>query len=253
MLKDYISVIMATKDPFQEFTQKAMRHLQASTAEYELVLLNRNREWTTATIINQGLKAAVGEYILFLCDDCFVDPDTLEKLLRVLQKDEKIGMVGPTMYSPEGESKMVMGTLICTVTPSAKTVQQGVITVRLEEADLLITPNDMGHVTGACMMFRRSLVEEIGGYDERCITGGGDIDFCFRAREKGYRVVWVEDTKAVHIAGATREQDKDYLNSQVDSTILTFQMWGGSKFIQKEVKEDGTTVYTWRLLGDLRK
>ena len=59
-------------------------------------------------------------------------------------------------------------------------------------------------VTGACQLLRRSVFLELSGYDEGFQLVGGDVDFCLRAIELGYRVVYAPSAALIHHQGATR-------------------------------------------------
>ena len=239
MLNDYVSVIMSTRDPLQERTQKAILHLQRSTQPYELILLNRNRSWRTGEIINQGIHASVGDHIMFLCDDCFVEPTTLEEMKKVLQNKE-VAIVGPVLTYPDG-SPQSAGTSVCVVVEEGDGPPSVRIIFIADPITLQsIDANNMGYLTGACMMTRRDVIEDIGGYDPTCKLGGGDIDFCFRARGLGYRIVLAEDAHAVHISGATRGQMKSAGKDEVEGMGWFLSRWGNSEFVSKEVSGSRT-------------
>jgi len=53
-------------------------------------------------------------------------------------------------------------------------------------------------------MVRRKVFEELGGFDERLRVESGDVDFCLRAQERGYRVVYASYAVLYHLEGATR-------------------------------------------------
>ncbi|HSP79521.1 MAG TPA: glycosyltransferase family 2 protein [Myxococcaceae bacterium] len=59
-------------------------------------------------------------------------------------------------------------------------------------------------VTGACMMVRRSVFEELNGFDERLRVAFNDVDFCLRLRKRGYLVVYVPHARLYHFESATR-------------------------------------------------
>jgi GT2 family glycosyltransferase len=63
---------------------------------------------------------------------------------------------------------------------------------------------DVSAVTGACMVFRRSVFAELRGFDEVFSVDYNDIDFCMRARGHGYRVVWAANAELYHLESATR-------------------------------------------------
>ncbi len=59
-------------------------------------------------------------------------------------------------------------------------------------------------VTGACLMIRRALFEELRGFDQRIRVSGGDIDLCLRVRERGLRVVCVGHVELTHYESVSR-------------------------------------------------
>jgi len=66
-------------------------------------------------------------------------------------------------------------------------------------------------VTGACMMTRRAVFEEVGGFNERLAIDFNDVDYCLRVRRAGYRIVYTPYAELYHLEGAStgrREQSR---------------------------------------------
>lgn len=211
MLPDLVSVIMSTRDPLHERTQKALAHLARSDVPYELILLNRNHEWTTGTIVNQGIAASVGGYVAFCCDDCFIEPDALRMMKEALQ-DSAVGVAGALLRYPDGIVQHAGGTLCITRKdrPSTNGKEAGaVLAVDLKhigqwEPMRDFETQDVDFVTGALMMTRRDVLETVGWYASDCKLSFGDVDFCFRARRSGYSVRFVSSARGVHLEASTR-------------------------------------------------
>jgi GT2 family glycosyltransferase len=55
-------------------------------------------------------------------------------------------------------------------------------------------------VSGACMMVRKDVFAELGGFDERVPNTYNDVDFCLRLREAGYRIVWTPEAELYYDA-----------------------------------------------------
>ncbi len=204
MLSDLVSVIMSTIDPLQGRVQTALRHLARSTAPYELVLLNRNHEWSTGTIINQGIAASVGGYVAFCCDDCFVEPAALEEMKKALQ-DPSVGVAGALLQYPDGIVQHAGGRVYISDKegePDGKWIDLKHIGQGKPMEDY--KTKDVDFVTGALMMTRRDVLETIGWYASDCDLCWGDVDFCFRARKLGYRVRLVATARAIHLEASTR-------------------------------------------------
>jgi GT2 family glycosyltransferase len=59
-------------------------------------------------------------------------------------------------------------------------------------------------VTGACLMVRRKLFDEVGGLDERLCVDFNDVDFCLRLRAAGYRNIWTPFAELIHHESVSR-------------------------------------------------
>jgi GT2 family glycosyltransferase len=74
-------------------------------------------------------------------------------------------------------------------------------------------------VTAACMMTRREVFWELGGFEERLAIAYNDVDFCLRAREKGYQVIYTPYAQLYHHESATRKslhpaQDEEFFRDR---------------------------------------
>lgn len=228
LLPDLVSVIMATKDPLQERTQRALQQLAKSTVPYELILLNRNHSWTTGTIINQGIAAAVGGYVAFCCDDCFVEPEALEQMKLALQ-DQSVGVVGALLRYPDNAVQHAGGEIRCVQSSLGIAVRANVKHLAHYEPMRDFVSEDVDFVTGALMMTRRDVLDVIGWYDERCELAWGDVDFCLRARQHGYRIRFVAEATATHLEGSTR-------GSRQGRIEWFFENWG-AVMIDNQLRE----------------
>ena len=73
----------------------------------------------------------------------------------------------------------------------------------------LAVAREVTAVTGACLLVRRSVYEEVGGLDEKNLpVAFNDIDFCLELRRKGYRNIWTPHALLYHHEGATRGPDE---------------------------------------------
>ena len=66
-------------------------------------------------------------------------------------------------------------------------------------------------VTGACLVMRRNVFEEVGGLEEKHLkVAFNDVDFCLRIRERGYRIVWTPYAELYHLESASRGIDDTF-------------------------------------------
>jgi GT2 family glycosyltransferase/SAM-dependent methyltransferase len=155
-----------------------------------------------AAKMNMGARAASGEHLLFLNDDTeVISSDWLQSLLEFSQEEE-IGAVGAKLLFGDG-----------TVQHAGAAILGGNPT-----HPLMHTPGDApgpigglvlhrnwSAVTGACLMTRRELFEELGGFDERFAVCYNDVDYCLRLVRSGRRVVYQPAALLYHHESSSRE------------------------------------------------
>lgn len=202
-------------------TKKYLNQLIEKNNNYKLIANKKNLGFAAGN--NQGVKKAEGKYILFLNNDVEVSDGWLESMVRTLELDKKIGMVGPitNMISGRQQVENVDYTDqegFHQFVQKVRQINKGVITPRRR-------------IAGFAMLMRKSLYESIGGFDESLGIGNyEDDDLCIRVREKGYAIMVDESTFIHHYGSRSFVENKiDYLESLEDR---------GKKFKQKWPKID---------------
>lgn len=221
-----ISIIIPTKDRI-DLLKRCIESIQnrSSYDNYEIIIVdNMSQEEETAAYLdglgksyriikfnekfnysklnNYAAEFARGEHLLFLNNDIEVlNSDWLEAMLEQSQRDE-IGCVGAKLLYPDRKIQHV-----------------GVVVGwggRAEHIYKWLHSNDIGYmghfvsirnysaVTAACMMLRKSIFNEVGGFDERFEIGFGDVDLCLRVRELGYENLFTPYAELLHYESATR-------------------------------------------------
>jgi GT2 family glycosyltransferase len=71
-----------------------------------------------------------------------------------------------------------------------------------------VLQQELSAVTGACMMVRRKVFDEVGGLDEQIAVAYNDIDFCLRLRAAGYRNIWTPFAELIHHESASRGYER---------------------------------------------
>lgn len=168
-------------------------------------IIEWDKPFNYSAINNYAARVAGGEALLFLNNDTeVVSHDWLERMLEhVFRKD--IGVVGAKLYYPD-DTVQHAGVILRTngqVLHSHRFFPRAAFGYR---ARLKIAQN-MSAVTGACMMMRKSVFEEVGGFDERYEISFGDIDLCLKTREKGYLILWTPYSELYHHELKTRGYD----------------------------------------------
>ena len=221
-----VSIIIPTRDA-THLLQQCLQSIEHKTAyeRYELIILdNESSDPATAryfetiavkhrvyrvpggfnfsAINNFGVSMASGDFLLFLNNDVQVsEAGWLGAMLEQAQRAE-VGAVGAKLLYPDGRIQhagIVLGLL--GGTGHAFRFQRPDEPGYHSFSDVV---RNCSAVTGACMMVRRRVFEEIGGFDPRFKVAYNDVDLCLRLRQRGYLVVYTPFAVLYHHESATR-------------------------------------------------
>lgn len=175
-------------------------------AHYPQVRLIRNeRNLGFAAGVNVGLRAAAGEALLLLNQDTVVRPGWLRALVETAQAAPDVGIVGSKALYPDGTIQHAGGY----VDERGESGHYGHGEAAADEFD---HRRDVDFVTGAALAITRQAFEAIDGLDEGFSPAYyEDVDWCYRARAAGFRVVYAPEAALVHkessgFAGLSHEQ-----------------------------------------------
>lgn len=162
---------------------------------------------------NQGLAVAQGDSFFLLNPDTEVRPGALRELWRYLEEHPDVGIVGPRLRYADGStqpSRRRFPSLITLFTEST-IVQEAWPGLpwfgRFYLADR--SPDEtqpVDWVVGAAMFVRRGVYEQIGGLDEGFFMYSEELDWCRRAAEAGWQVVYHPAAEVMHHEGRSSEQ-----------------------------------------------
>ncbi len=168
------------------------------------VIANATNEGFTIAA-NQGMRACEGDFVVLLNNDTTVTSGWLEGLLHVAGSDDGIGIVGPKILSPETGMIQTIGGLIFRKGGVQAPPGQGMP----PDAPGLQHPFDVQYAEGSCMLIKRSVIDAIGYLDETFAPAYyEDTDYCFRAREAGFRVMYSPYSQIWHHSAVTSDAVK---------------------------------------------
>jgi len=151
---------------------------------------------------NWAAGQAHGEYLFFLNNDTELQPEAIQSLVALLDRDPGFGMAGSKLLFPDGIIQEAGG--IIWADGSGWNFGRG------QEASLpaFNYVKEVDYVSGASFMIRRSLWEKIGGFDERYAPAYcEDSDLAFAVRQQGYKVGYQPRSAVVHFEGASHGTD----------------------------------------------
>lgn len=227
-----------------EFTYNCLKFIEAHTngPSYEVIVVDDCSNDSTSQMLrkienvrvvrngqnlgfletcNHGAGFARGRYIVLLNNDTQVQPGWLAALVGTIKRDDQIGLVGAKLVYPDGRLQEAGGI----IWQDASGWNYG----RLQDpaAPEFNFVRDVDYCSGACILVRRDLWEEFGGFDRRFGPAYfEDTDLAFQIRERGLRVVYQPRAEVVHFEGISHGTD-------VSSGIKRFQEINRTKFIEK--------------------
>ncbi len=172
-------------------------------ASPNLSLVRCAKPFNFSARINQGVAQAKGQFLLMLNDDTeVITPDWIESMLELAQQTE-IGAVGAKLLFPDWKIQHIGVALL-----------EGEVyhTYHGFEGNIpgyfcanTVNRNCLA-VTGACLMIRQEVFQQLGGLDEDFPLNFNDIDLCLRAYQAGYRNVVTPFAQLIHYESASRQQ-----------------------------------------------
>ena len=154
-----------------------------------------------AKAVNQGIKASGAEYILLLNSDVIVAKEAIAKLLAYLEKEKQVGIIGPKFIYPDGKNQISSGKFpnlwreFFRFTLLYKILPFGVFNKDFKQIRLV------DWLSGGCMLIKTELIKQIGLFDENYFFGAEDKDFCFRAKQAGWKVIYYPEAQVIHYHG----------------------------------------------------
>jgi GT2 family glycosyltransferase len=218
--------VIVVDDGSPEETQKSLGTL-SDELEFRLLLSAENTGFSATC--NRGIEAATGDFIVLMNNDVVVRERWLSAMLKCANSDPRIGLVGARLLYADG-SLQHAGIFF---DPRIETAFDHRYRHGSASAYEVLQDADVIGVTFALVLARRELVERIGPMDETLFVSLEDVDYCLRAREAGFRVVYCAKAAATHYEGATRgrafyEMDPLWLVRQMETLDLFFSKWADS-------------------------
>ena len=228
-----ISIVIANKDHVSDLRRCVSSILEKSTYEdYEIIIVENNSEeketfeyyeelqendritivtyegeFNYSAVNNLGVRNARGEYILLLNNDTqVITVNWIEELLMYAQRAD-VGAVGAKLYYAD---KTIQHAGVVLGLGAHRTAGHSHYKQHRENLGYmgrLCYAQDVSAVTGACLLVKKALYEEVGGLEEDFAISLNDVDFCLKLREKGYLNVFTPFAELYHFESVSRGLD----------------------------------------------
>ncbi len=228
-----ISIVIANKDHKEDLKRCITSILEKSTYEnYEIIIVENNStqqeifdyyeelkenerievltfdgDFNYSAVNNLGAANAKGEYILLLNNDTqVITVNWMEELLMYAQRED-VGAVGAKLYYPDKTIQHAGVVLGLGAHRTAGHSHYKQHRDNLGYMGRLCYAQNVSAVTGACLLVKKTLFEEVGGLDESFAVSLNDVDFCLKLREKGCLNVFTPFAELYHFESISRGLD----------------------------------------------
>lgn len=233
-----ISIVIPNKDHAADLKRCITSILEKSTYEnYEIVIVENGSEtkeifdyytslkeydnirvvtyekpegqngFNYSAVNNFGVKQTKGDYILLLNNDTeVITVNWMEELLMYAQRED-VGAAGAKLYYGNKTIQHAGVVLQLGAHRTAGHSHYGQSRENLGYMGRLCYAQNVSAVTGACLLVKKSLFEEVGGLDESFAISLNDVDFCLKLRQKGLLNVFTPFAELYHYESVSRGLD----------------------------------------------
>ena len=186
--------------------EEARLEYEKMKVKYGFNYIFRPMEFNFSKMCNLGAKAACGEYILFLNDDIEAIEEGWLSKMRAHAAKSHVGAVGAKLYYPESKTIQHAGVTNLLLGPVHKL--QFLEDNRSYYDGRNIFDRNILAVTAACLMVRKTVFEECGGFSEDLAVAFNDVELCFRIYKAGYYNVQCNQAVLYHHESLSRGNDE---------------------------------------------
>lgn len=172
-----------------------------SDLQDKLILIQNDENFGVSKARNQALKKASGDVIWILDIDTVVNENAFQKLYNYILNNPIAGMCGCELKNKDGliqNSCRKYPSFISKIKSLKKESSSKQSELHYPEQIKQGYPFNVDYLIGACQMFRKEILEQVGLLDEKIFYGPEDADFCHRIHDKGYEVVYIPGTSIIH-------------------------------------------------------
>lgn len=190
-LRDYQIIIVDNAS-----TDGSVSFLIRNYPEVKLIKFSKNKGFAAA--VNEGIKESQGEFVVLLNNDVEADPSWLEELSRGLKKNPEVGFCASKML--DFTNRRIIMEAGDGYTRSGYAFQIG--NGRLDKGQYDSPKKVFGACAGAAI-YRKSMFNEIGFFDEDFFAYLEDVDFSFRAQLMGYECLYIPSAAVYHMGSVS--------------------------------------------------
>jgi GT2 family glycosyltransferase len=174
---------------------------------------------------NIGIQLSKGDYIAFLNNDLIFKEDVISPLVSEIEIDSSLGIIGPKLCNKDMSLQYS-----CCNFPSVSDIIKSESWGDYSVNRWYLTDWDhnqrryVDYISGALMVMRRDLIENIGLFDNIFFMYSEEVDLCYRIKKAGYHIEYFPAVEAIHFGGASTILNNREINSHLYLSRLKFRL-----------------------------
>ena len=184
-----------------------------------------------APAVNSVARRVDADWVLILNPDCILEPETLGSLKSALEGDAHAALAGPDVHDENGQTQRA--TLRRFPDPWRSLMATSGLWrlgkwfpafhgIEVDVSKLNSDPEKCDAISGACMLIRRSALEEVGFLDEKYAMHCEDLDLMYRLREHGWHCLFVPQARCIHKQGLSSRSRPTWVHFQKHRGMARF-------------------------------
>lgn len=206
-------IIVIDNNSSDDTVEKVLQAAKKGDRIVRLVENNSNEGYTKAC--NKGILLSTGKYVLLLNPDTEAIGSAAEQLASKLEGEPELGAVAPQLLNGDGTVQSSCRTLpgfrdiflefslLPVIFPSSRFVSRWKMGYFGHDKEQIVE-----QPMAAALMVRRSLLEKLGGFDERFFMFFNDVDLCKRIIQSGHKILFFPEAKFRHEKGVSVNKSK---------------------------------------------
>ncbi|MBI5876332.1 MAG: glycosyltransferase family 2 protein [Chloroflexi bacterium] len=206
---------------------------------------------------NIGLAAATGAYLLCLNPDTEIVGDALRVMLDTMQAHSDVGVAGPRLCYGDGSvqssrrrfptfaTALLESTVVQQWFPRNRVLDRYYVADRPDDAE-----QDVDWLNGACLLVRRAVYAQVGGFDEGFFMYSEELDWQKRIKDAGWRIVYLPQAEVIHYEGKSSEQVVPLRHIRFQRSKIRYFRKHHGRFQAVCLRIFLLLTYVWQLLAE---
>ena len=194
---EIVVVDNASTDSTPAWVRERWPHIRLIASESNLGFAQGN---------NLGVRSTSSDLVLFVNPDAIVTAGAVDRLVSILESQPEVSVVGPRIVDGRGRAELSFGAMI---SPWAEFRQKflvrgndrGFAPITALVDRMTRRTHQVDWVSGACLLIRRTDLDDVGGFDPRFFMYAEDVDLCAAVRARGRFVLFSAEPEVVHLRG----------------------------------------------------